>query len=182
MRHGIGVVLPPETDTVDFQGSKVSESLGRDREQTRMLPQHSLHLPQVTETYFDWNENPMQGHWRVLALPFSFSLLLKRRCWVSTSDFLPLPPRTVPEASQGPGRRLKRTGDLNRESEQKNLCHFEFFAPSELKPLRASIDLQFQPLWVARRPSPLHPSSNSSSLCWGDGGSPHTLTEARYIL
>lgn len=51
-------------EAADFQGSEVSESLGRDKEQTRTLPQHSLHLLQVSdsETYFDRNEDPMQGH------------------------------------------------------------------------------------------------------------------------
>lgn len=129
-----------------------------------------------------WSQwRPRAGPWRVLALPFSFPLLLKRRCWVSTSDFLPLPPRTVPAASQGPRRRLKRAGDLNRETEQKT-CHSELFVPGELNPLRAPTDPQFQPLWVATRPSPLHPSCNSSSLCWGNRGSPYTLMESRYTL
>lgn len=64
IRRGIGIVLPPKMEAADFQGSEVSESLGRDKEQTRMLPQHSLHLLQVSdsETYFDRNEDPVQGH------------------------------------------------------------------------------------------------------------------------
>lgn len=36
----------------------------------------------------------MLGHWRVLVLPFNFSLLLKRWCQISGNSFLPLPPRT----------------------------------------------------------------------------------------
>lgn len=170
-------------EAADFQGSKVSESLGRDKEQTRMLPQHSLHLLQVSDWDILWLQwKPRAGPWRVLALPFSFSLLLKRRCWFPQVIFFLCLLEQSQQHHRGLGGGWRGQGISTGKLNKKKKCHFEFFALGELNPLRASADLQFQPLWVATRPSPLHPSCNSSSLCWGNRGSPYTLTETRYTL
>lgn len=99
----------------------------------------SPNLPQMQwlcKSYPDCNRNLMLGHWRVLTLPFNFSLL-KRWYQVSGNHFLPSPRtesqlhhRGLKEAEQG---RRSRQGNCTKSVP---LCA----SLSELDPPKASND------------------------------------------